>query len=47
MIDDPSTILLLSHAGVWEIVLKIQAGKFSFTLLLRKWLDEQKSVRTF
>ena len=47
VIDDPSTILLVSHASVWEIVLKIQSGKFFFPMPFRKWLDEQKSVWGF
>ena len=47
VINEPSTILLLSHASVWEIVLKIQSGKFNFPMPLRKWLDEQKSVWAF
>ena len=28
-IDDPAILLLVSHASVWEIALKIQSGKFT------------------
>jgi len=39
--------LVVSHVSVWEILLKVQAGKFTFPIPLRKWLSDQKSVWGF
>ncbi len=46
-IDEPSTQLLVSYVCVWELLLKIAAGKFTFPIPLRKWLEQQKSQWQF
>jgi PIN domain nuclease of toxin-antitoxin system len=47
IIEDSDSELMVSHASVWEMLLKIQAGKFSFPIPLRKWLRDQQSVWNF
>jgi len=42
VIESPETDLLVSHASVWEMLLKSQAGKLSFPAPLRKWLRDQQ-----
>jgi len=43
-IDDADNVLVLSDASVWELSLKIAAGKLSFSPPLRRWLVDQRAV---
>ena len=46
-IDDPQTDLLVSHATLWEMALKVGAGKLTFSPPLRRWLIEQQDIWKF
>ena len=46
-IDNPENSLVVSHASVWEILLKNRAGKFTFPLPIRRWLEKQKLIWDF
>lgn len=47
IIDNLDNELLVSHVSVWEMLLKMQAGKFSFRVPLRKWLADQQGIWHF
>ena len=47
VIENSDNELLVSHVSVWEMILKIQTGKLSFPVPLRKWLSDQHSVWEF
>jgi len=47
IIENSNNELIVSHVSVWEMLLKIQSGKFSFPVPLRKWLSDQQSVWDF
>ena len=46
-IDTPDVDLLVSHASVWEMALKSQAGKLEFPTPLRRWLADQRKEWQF
>lgn len=47
LIENPDNELLVSHVSVWEMLLKMQAGKFTFPVPLRKWLSDQQNTWHF
>lgn len=47
VINNSQYTMLLSHACVWEMLLKSQSGKLTFPMPLRMWLEEQKRVWGF
>jgi len=47
LIESPENELIVSHASVWEMLLKSHAGKLSFPVPLRKWLRDQQSIWGF
>ena len=44
-LDDPANELFLSHASVWELYLKCQAGKLKLPHSPRRWLTAQLAAR--
>lgn len=42
LIDDTDNDLAVSHAAVWELVLKSGAGKLALPMPVRAWLAEQQ-----
>jgi PIN domain nuclease of toxin-antitoxin system len=47
IIDEKSTTCVVSHVSVWEMALKIRAGKMVFPKPLRRWITEQKDIWKF
>jgi PIN domain nuclease of toxin-antitoxin system len=46
-IDRAENDLVLSDASVWEMALKIAAGKLTFAPPLRRWLADQRAAWRF
>ena len=47
IIENPENELLVSHASVWEVLLKMQSGKLTFPMPLRKWFADQQRIWGF
>jgi PIN domain nuclease of toxin-antitoxin system len=46
-IDKPDNDLMVSDASLWEMALKSNAGKLSFSVPLRRWIADQRSIWKF